>query len=147
MALVGLLIAGSIVPTGPAAAQDAGLRLRVSLSCAAYALSRTGEYPETIRVYQEGKEARTQEEAGRALAGLRWTNRAFFSRHGFAAEAWEDLHGSAPTHGELRTEVGKWLELLNEADRSQRESIHANCRQLFEYADEVCAKRKCVALP
>ena len=51
-------------------------RFGVPMSCAAFALIRSADYPEAVRVYDERHEPRSFEEADRAALGLLWRHRA-----------------------------------------------------------------------
>ncbi len=71
--LPGLLLTSSVAQAGDNLGSTA--RFAVPMSCAAVALIRGAEYPETIRVYDGGYEARSAAEADRALLGLSWRHR------------------------------------------------------------------------
>ena len=122
-------------------------RLRITMSCSAYASVRTSEYPEAHKVYVQKQTPNNQEEADKARQGLIWTNRAFYASAALAAPVWKEIHGRMPTNGELNKERAPWLKTLIDIDEHSREMIGANCTPLFDQADKVCSKKKCVARP
>jgi hypothetical protein len=110
-------------------------RFAVPLSCAAVALIRGTEYPETIRIYDEGHEARRAAEANCALLGLTWRHRQQFARY-VATEAFTALYDRAPTEDELRDERSRWVHTLMGYPQPLRDAVETNCEPLFEAAEQ-----------
>jgi hypothetical protein len=133
-------LSGPAWASSPAQADDnLGSKARFAgpMSCAAVALIRGAEYPETIRVYDEGHEARSADEADRALLGLSWRHRQQFARH-VATEAFIELYGRAPTEDELRDERSRWVHTLMGYPQPLRDAVRDNCEALFEGAEQWC---------
>jgi hypothetical protein len=130
--LPGLLLTSSVAQAddnlGPKA------RFAVPMSCAAVALIRGAEYPETIRVYDEGHEARGAAEADRAVLGLSWRHRREFARKA-ATQAFTELYDRAPTEDELRNERSRWVHTLMGYSQPLRDAVRWNCQALFDLAD------------
>lgn len=129
-----------------ALADESERRFRIAVSCAAYALIRTGDYPETVKVYQERKPANDQVEQERARTGMLWTNRVHFARS-LGSNLFEQAAGRHPTNSEMSDAVAKWVKLINDATSLQREAIHTNCKPLYDQGDVYCATELCVAKP
>jgi hypothetical protein len=110
------------------------VRLNVPLSCAAWALLRSADYPEAVRVYDEGHEPRSFTEADRALLGLQWRHRQQFAED-LAARAYTALFGSPPTADQLRADRSQWVHKLMSYPKPLREAVAANCDALYELAD------------
>jgi hypothetical protein len=142
-----IAVATSIGLACPVAAADLEKLLRVAMSCSAYAMIRTSEFPETIKVYEEKKPATTALEAERARTGMTWTNRVYYSANFLGAETYRQIYGRYPTNGEIEEAKGTWMKILNDATDTQREAIHANCRILYQDADKYCGKSRCVEIP
>lgn len=122
---------------------EQAVRLRYAFSCAAYAFIKTGEFPATVRVYQEGKEPRSPAEAEEAAEGLVWTNRVYFAR-GAASALWKRAHKEVPTNGDLSDGVAEWVELLLDSPKRSRMAIRTNCRKFYERADTFCNRNGCM---
>ena len=86
-------------------------RYHVPMSCAALALIRGADYPEVVRVYDEGHAPRDFSEADRAGLGLMWRHREQFAED-VAVRAFTELYGRAPSEDELRAERSKWVHKL-----------------------------------
>ena len=108
-------------------------RFGVPMSCAAFALIRSADYPEAVRVYDERHEPRSFEEADRAALGLLWRHRHAFAEE-VAATAFRELFGHSPTEEELSDERSRWVRTL----MSNPEAVGANCEALYEVADRSC---------
>jgi hypothetical protein len=104
------------------------------MSCAALALISGADYPEAIRVYDEGDEPRGHAEAERAALGLLSRHRQSFAED-VAAQALAELFGKPPTADELRGERSKWVHKLMSYPEPLREAVATNCEALFEVAD------------
>ena len=123
-----------------AQAQDTlGQRARfgVPMSCAALALILGADYPEVVRVYDEGHEPRSFAEADRAGLGLMWRHREQFAED-VAVQAFTELFGRPPTDDELRAERSRWVHQLMSYPEPLREAVAMNCEALFELADRSC---------
>jgi hypothetical protein len=107
------------------------------MSCAALALIRGADYPEAIRVYDEGQEPRSHAEAERAALGLLWRHREQFAED-LAAQAVAELFGKPPTPDELRNERSRWVHKLMSYPEPLRKAVVMNCEALFEVADRSC---------
>ena len=109
------------------------IRFRVPMACAADATIRAAEYPEAIRVYDDGQPPRSFEEADRAALGLLWRHRRAFAEE-VAIAAFRELFGRPPTDEELSDERSRWVRTL----MSNPEAVGANCEALYEVADRSC---------
>jgi hypothetical protein len=107
------------------------------MSCAALALIRSADYPEAVRVYDEGHEPQSFEEADRAGLGLLWRHRRTFAEE-VAVSAFAELYDHPPTDEELSDERSRWVRTLMSYPEPIREAIHANCEALYEEADRSC---------
>jgi hypothetical protein len=112
-------------------------RFHVPMSCAALALIRGADYPEVVRVYDEGHKPRTFAEADRAALGLLWRHRQQFAED-VAVLAFNELYGRPPTDDKLRAERSKWVHKLMSYPKLLREAVVMNCEALFEVADRSC---------
>lgn len=126
-----------------AAEEDYEVQFRAAASCAAYAFIQTRDYPETIRVFQEGNEPTSEAERERAEEGLRWTNRALVSR-GIVGHTYEVLTGKIATNVIVSEVQGDWVETLNQSTYQEREMINENCRDQYNFADEYCGNNSCM---
>jgi hypothetical protein len=142
--MAGMLLGWVAVPLARGADLEKGFR--VAMSCSAYAMIRTAEFPETVKVYEDKKPAADALEASRARMGMIWTNRVFFSSS-VGAQFYHQIAGRSPSNGEIDDAKGQWMKILNDASESEREAIHAICRTLYEEADTYCAKTRCVEFP
>jgi hypothetical protein len=109
-------------------------RFGVPMSCAAYATIQAAEYPEVMRVYDDGEPPRSVEEAGRAALGLRWRHRGKVAKQA-AVKAFAQLHGRAPTAEALSDEHSRWIRRLMDYSAAQRAAVGDTCRQLYDQAD------------
>jgi hypothetical protein len=107
------------------------------MSCTALALILGADYPEVVRVYDEGHEPRSFAEADRAAVGLMWRHRQQFGED-LAVQAFTELYGRAPTDDELRVERSKWVHKLMSYPEPLRKAVVMNCEALFEVADRSC---------
>jgi hypothetical protein len=133
---VSLLALGSFV----AQAEDSlgqQARFGVPMSCAALALIRSADYPEAARVYDEGEEPRSFEEADRAALGLLWRHRRAFAEEA-AISAFAELNGRPPTDEQLSDERSRWVRTLMSYLEPIRQAIEENCEALYEVADRSC---------
>ena len=133
-------IALLIVASPPVPAQEqlgATARYHVPMSCTALALILGADYPEVVRVYDEGHEPRSFTEADRAGLGLRWRHRQQFAED-VAMSAFRELYGRPPSKDELRAERSKWVHKLMSYPEPLREAVATNCEALFEVADRSC---------
>jgi hypothetical protein len=112
-------------------------RFGVPMSCAALALIRSADYPESVWVYDEGREPRSFEEADGAALGLFWRHRRTFAEQ-VASSAFAELHGRPPTDEELSDERSRWVRKLMSYPEPIRQAIQANCEALYELADRSC---------
>ena len=129
-----------MVASPPVSPQDqlgATARYHVPMSCAALALIRGADYPEVVRVYDEGHEPRDFAEADRAGLGLMWRHRQQFAED-VAVQAFKELYGKPPSEDELRAERSKWVHKLMSYPEPLREAVATNCEALFEVADRSC---------
>jgi hypothetical protein len=136
---LGILAATTLALSTPVLAEgseELEKQFRIFMSCSAYAVIRTAEFPETISVYKDQKPAVDAGAQERARTGMLWTNRAFFSGR-LGGQAFSRLNGRPPSNGELSDARGQWTKLLNDAPVSQREAIHTNCKSIYEKSDEV----------
>ncbi|MCF7983074.1 MAG: hypothetical protein K9L70_01600 [Thiohalocapsa sp.] len=106
-------------------------------SCAALALIRSADYPEAVRVYEEGHEPLSFEEADAAALGLLWRHRRTFAEDE-AIRAFAELHGRSPTDAELSDAQSRWVRMLVSYPQPLREAVEQNCEVLFEIADRSC---------
>jgi len=133
-------IALLMVASLPVSAQEqlgAAARYHVPMSCAALALILGADYPEVVRVYDEGHEPRDFAEADRAGLGLMWRHREQFAQE-VAVQAFTELYGRAPTDDELRAERSQWVHKLMSYPEPLREAVAMNCEVLYEVADRSC---------
>ena len=107
------------------------------MSCAALALIRGADYPDAVRVYDEGQEPRSHAEAERAALGLLWRHRQSFAED-VAVQAFSELFGKPPTADELRNERSRWVHKVMSYPEPLREAIVTNCEALYEVADRSC---------
>ena len=112
-------------------------RFGVPMSCAAFALIRSADYPEAVRVYDERHEPRSFEEADRAALGLLWRHRRDFADE-VAVAAFRELFDRPPTDAELSDERSRWVRTLMSYPEPMREAIEANCEALYEVAVRPC---------
>jgi hypothetical protein len=129
-----------MVASLPVSAQEqlgAAARYHVPMSCAALALILGADYPEVVRVYDEGHEPRSFAEADRAGVGLMWRHRQQFGED-VAVSAFSELYGRRPSEDELRAERRKWVHKLMSYPEPLREAVVMNCEALFEVADRSC---------
>jgi len=128
------------VASPPVPAQEqlgAAARYHVPMSCVALALILGADYPEVVRVYDEGHEPRDFAEGDRAGLGLMWRHRQQFAED-VAVRAFTELYGRAPTEDELRAERTQWVHKLMSYPEPLREAVVMNCEALFEVADRSC---------
>ena len=109
-------------------------RFHVPMSCAAVAHIRSADYPEAIRVHDEGHTPRSAEETERAALGLRWRHRRDFAIE-TAAAAFTELYGRRPTDDELHDERSRWVHKLMDYPDALRQAVRMNCTGLFNLAD------------
>jgi len=129
-----------IVASLPVSAQEqlgAAARYHVPMACTALALILGADYPEVVRVYDEGHDPRSFAEADRAGLGLMWRHRQQFAED-VAVQAFTELYGRAPTDDELRAERSKWVHKLMSYSVPLRGAVATNCEVLFEVADRAC---------
>lgn len=112
-------------------------RFGVPMSCAALAMIRGADNPEAVRVYDEGHEPRSFEEADRAALGLLWRHRRTFSEDE-AIRAFADLRGRLPTDEEVSDARSRRVRTLMSDPEPLREAVEDNCEALFEIADRSC---------
>ena len=130
-----LLLACTV--TGAEDALMARVRLGVPLSCAAWALIRSADYPEAVRVFDEGHTPRDFAEADRASLGLLWRHRQQLAED-LAARAFTELYGGPPTEQELGNERSRWVQTLMSYPEPLREAVASNCETVFQLADQSC---------
>ncbi|MGB5736977.1 MAG: hypothetical protein WBM40_21295 [Thiohalocapsa sp.] len=109
------------------------------ISCAAFALIRAADYPEVVRIYDDGYEPRSFEEADRAALGLLWRHRRAFTEQE-AINAFAELHGRRPTDVEVSDERSRWVRTLMSYQELQQQAVGMNCEALYEVADRSCPK-------
>jgi hypothetical protein len=114
-------------------------RFGVPMSCAAYATIQAAEYPEVMRVYDDGEPPRSDAEAGRAALGLRWRHRSKVAKQ-VAVKAFAQLHGRAPTAEALSDEHSRWIRRLMDYSDAQRAAVADRCQRLSDEADQTCPK-------
>jgi hypothetical protein len=124
-----LVLAPSLAQAEDSLGQQA--RFGAPISCAALALIRSADYPEAVRVYDEGHEPRSFEEADRAALGLLWRHRRTFAEEQ-AISAFAKLHGRLPTDEELSDARSRWVRTLMSYPEPLREAVEGNCEALFE---------------
>ena len=107
------------------------------MSCAAIALIRGADYPEAVRVYDEGQEPRSHAEADRSALGLLWRHRQQFAED-VAARAFAELFGKQATEEELGVERTRWVHALMSYPEPLREAVAMNSEALSEVADRSC---------
>jgi hypothetical protein len=112
-------------------------RFGVPMFCAAFAAIRSADYPEAVRVYDDGHAPRSFEEADRATLGLLWRHRSTFAEE-VAISAFEELHGRPPTDDQLSDERSRSVRALMSYPQPLREAVATNCEALFEVADRSC---------
>jgi hypothetical protein len=127
-----LCLASSLAQAVDTLGQQA--RFGVPMSCAAYATVQAAEYPEVMRVYDDGEPPRSDAEAGRAALGLRWRHRGKVAKQA-AVKAFAQLHGRAPTAEALSDEHSRWIRRLMDYSEAQRAAVADTCRQLYDQAD------------
>lgn len=108
-------------------------RFGVPMSCAAFALIRSADYPEAFLVYDERHEPRSFEEADRAALAHFWRHRGDFAEE-VAVAAFRELFDRPPTDEELCDERSRWVRSL----MSNPKAVGANCEALYEVADRSC---------
>ena len=128
-----LVLAASLATAG----DGLGQRFGVPMSCAAFAVIRSADYPEAVRVYDDGHAPRSFEEADRATLGLLWRHRRTFAEE-MAISAYAQLHGRPPTEDQLRDERSRSVRALMSYPQPLREAVATNCEALFEVADRSC---------
>lgn len=135
---LGMLWLLLVLASSLAQAEDSlGQRFGVPMSCAAFAVIRSADYPEAVRVYDDGHEPRSFEEADRAALGLLWRHRRTFAEE-VAISAFAELHGRPPTDEQLRDERSRSVRALMSYPEPLREAVATNCEALFEVADRSC---------
>jgi hypothetical protein len=112
-------------------------RYRVPMSCAPVAHIGAADYPEAVRIYDEGHTPENFEKADRAALGLLWRHRQDFART-VAAAAFTEHNRRPPTQGELDDERSRWVRTLMSYPPPLREAVEQNCEALFEIADRSC---------
>ena len=127
-----LLSAGAL-----AQAEDALGQRGTPMSCAALALISGADYPEAIRISDEGHEPRSFAEADRAALGLLWWHRQSFAED-VEAKAFTELFGRPPTADALRNERSRWVHKLMSYPEALRAAVTQNCEALYEVADRSC---------
>ncbi len=110
IALVVLLCLSQFVSAQPMP-NPQEIQFRVPMACAADATIRAAEYPEAIRVYDDGQPPRSFEEADRAALGLLWRHRRAFAEE-VAVAAFRKLFDRPPTDEELSDEHSRWVRTL-----------------------------------
>jgi hypothetical protein len=115
----------------------ARVRVGVPLSCAALALIRSADYPESVRVYDEGHEPRSFGETDHAAPGLLWRHRRNFAEEE-AIRAFVELHGRPPAGEELRDARNRWRRTLMSYPGALRGAVEGSCEALFQIADRSC---------
>jgi len=133
-------IALLIVAPPPVSSQEqlgAAARYHVPMACTALALILGADYPEVVRVYDEGHEPRDFAEADRAGLGLLWRHRQQFAED-VAVQAFTELYGRAPTADALRNERSRWVHKLMSYPEALRAAVTQNCEALYEVADRSC---------
>lgn len=148
------VVAGFTITTLAAIAQQAHAddidliekNIRVSMSCAAYAMIRTADFPETLNVFINKKPAKSALELEKAKTGMMWTNRSFYSGDILGAKYLYALYDRTILNGDIISERTKWVKLLNDASEAQREAIHTNCLPIYQNADRYCLTHECVDL-
>ena len=132
-----LCLASSLAQAVDTLGQQA--RFGVPMSCAAFATIQAAEYPEVMRVYDDGEPPRSVEEAGRAALGLRWRHRSNVAQQA-AVKAFAQLHGRAPTAEALSDEHSRWIRRLMDYSAAQRAAVADSCERLSDEADQTCPK-------
>jgi hypothetical protein len=127
-----LCLASSLAQAVDTLGQQA--RFGVPMSCAAYATIQAAEYPEVMRVYDDGEPPRSVEEAGRAALGLRWRHRGKVAKE-VAVSAFAQLQGRAPTAEALSDEHSRWIRRLMDYSDAQRAAVADTCQRLYDQAD------------
>ncbi len=113
------------------------VRVDVPLACAALAQIRAAEYPEVVRVYDQGQAPQSFEEADRAMLGLQWRHRQQFAED-LATQAFVDVFGRPPTADELANERSRWVRTLRDDPDPAHEVLETDCEALFDAAQEWC---------
>lgn len=134
--LLPLLLLSAPTPL-PAEELATEARYRVPMSCAAVAHIGAADYPEAVRIYDEGHTPENFEEADRAALGLLWRHRQNFAQR-VAAAAFTNDHGRPPTDLELDDERSRWVHTLMGYPPPLRDAIEQNCEALFDIADRSC---------
>jgi len=130
-----LLLLSPVLQAGDTLGQRA--RYGVPMSCAALAQILGADYPEAVRVYDEGHEPLSFAEADRAALGLLWRHRQQFAED-VAAQAFAELFGKPVTNDNLRAGRSRWVHKLMSYPEPLREAVAMNCEVLFEVADRSC---------
>lgn len=116
----------------------ARVRVGVPLSCAALALIRSADYPEAVRVYDEGHEPQSLGETDHAAPpGLLWRHRRNFAEEE-AIRAFVELHRRPPAGEELRNARNRSRRTLMSSPEALLGAVEDSCKALFQIADRSC---------
>jgi len=129
------------------AALDTEKDFRVAMSCSAFALLQTANFPETVDVYMKGTPAKDATAQKRARTGLDWTNRGDFTMRMMGSVSFKAINGRNATNGDLLRARSEWVNVLQTATESEREAIGKNCAPVFKWADDYCSKQLCISKP
>ena len=140
VSLLGLI--GASMPLRAHADEQLVSRVRfgVPMSCAAFARIQAADYPEAVRVYQEGHDAKSLDEGERAMLGLMWRHRQSIAQT-LAVSAFVEWAGRSPSEVELSDEQSRWVRTLMSYPPALREAVAENCERLYALADRSCSSR------